>query len=98
MHIQAGNTLPVIILQIANPLGPIITTYSTSLKRQDPLVANGHVFVAPALIIYEPEDKTTWTNTKPTGGQDLSGTYYQAHKHNHFIHLLNKGLAIPDHI
>ncbi|MFM7985138.1 MAG: phage minor capsid protein, partial [Candidatus Fonsibacter sp.] len=28
----------------------------------------------------------------PTGGQDLSGTYYHVHNYTHFINLINKAL------
>ncbi|MFM7984124.1 MAG: hypothetical protein ACKPKO_32845 [Candidatus Fonsibacter sp.] len=41
-------------------------------------------------IIYEPEDNTTKVQLNPTGGQDLSGTYYHVHNYIHFINLINK--------
>ena len=70
---QTGNTLPVFIPRIANPMDPNTTIYTVSLRYQDPLVADGQEVVATVPIIYEPEDKTTRNNSKPTGGQDLSG-------------------------
>ncbi|MFM7983991.1 MAG: hypothetical protein ACKPKO_32170 [Candidatus Fonsibacter sp.] len=41
-------------------------------------------------IIYEQEDKTTKVQLNPTGGQDLSGTYYHVHNYIHFINIVNK--------
>ncbi|MFM7982523.1 MAG: phage minor capsid protein, partial [Candidatus Fonsibacter sp.] len=87
--VQTGNTLPVSIPRIADPMQPNITIYKVSLTYQDPVYSNGQVFIATVPIIYEPEDKTTKVQTDPTGGQDLSGTYYHVHNYTHFINLIN---------
>jgi len=92
--IQTSNTLPVFIPRIANAMNPNTTIYTVSLKYQDPLYSNGEAFVATAPIIYEPEDKTDMVKPNPTGGQDLSGTYYHVHNYVHFINLVNKALAV----
>ncbi|MFM7987857.1 MAG: phage minor capsid protein, partial [Candidatus Fonsibacter sp.] len=88
--VQTANTLPAIIPRIANPLQPNITIYTVSLSYQDPLISKHKLFVTTVPIIYEPEDKTTNVNLNPTGGQDLSGTYYHVHNYIHFINLINK--------
>ena len=91
---QTGNTLPVIIPRIATPLEPNTTIYTVSLKYQDPDYAKGQAFVSTVPIIYEPEDNTSKVQPNPTGGQDLSGTYYHVHNYIHFINPINKALAI----
>ena len=75
-------------------MDPRATIYTVSLKYQYPLYSNGQAFVATAPIIYEPEDKTATVKPNPTGGQDLSGTYYHVHNYVHFINLVNKALAV----
>ncbi|MFM7981412.1 MAG: phage minor capsid protein [Candidatus Fonsibacter sp.] len=90
---QTGNTLPVVIPRIANPMQPNITIYTVSLRYYDPLYAKGKEFIATVPIIYEPEDKTTKVQLNPMGGQDLSGTYYHVHNYIHFINLINKAFA-----
>ena len=92
---QTGNTLPVFIPRIANPMDPNTTIYTVSLRYQDPYYANGQEFVATVPIIYEPEDKTERINPRSTGGQDLSGKYYHVHNYIHFIKLINKELNDP---
>ncbi|MFM7977919.1 MAG: phage minor capsid protein, partial [Candidatus Fonsibacter sp.] len=67
-----------------------MTIYTVSLSYQDPLISNNNLFVSTVPIIYEPEDKTTKVQINPTGGQDLSGTYYYVHNYIHCINLINK--------
>ncbi|MFM7987781.1 MAG: hypothetical protein ACKPKO_51565, partial [Candidatus Fonsibacter sp.] len=90
--VQTGNTLPVILPRIANPMQPNITIYTVSLRYHDPLCSNGKVCIATVPIIYEPEDKTVNIQPKATGGQDLSGTYYHVHNYIHFI--INKAFNV----
>ena len=92
--VQTGNTLPVITPRIANPVQPKATIYTVSLSYQDPTISNGKLFVATEPIIYEPEDKTTKVQTNPTGGQDLSGTYYHVHNYTHCTNIVHNALAV----
>ncbi|MFM7981888.1 MAG: hypothetical protein ACKPKO_21470, partial [Candidatus Fonsibacter sp.] len=65
------------------------------LTYQDPLVSNNKLFVATVPIIYKPEDNTTNVQLNPTGGQDLSGTYYHVHNYIHFIIIIiNKAFDV----
>ncbi len=66
--VQTGNTLPVIIPRIANPIQPNVTIYTVSLRYFDPLYSDGKEFIATVPIIYEPEDKTAKVQPDPTGG------------------------------
>ena len=75
-------------------MSPNTTIYSVSLRYQDPNVGSGAEFVATAPIKYEPEDNTIQIGRRPTGGQDLSGTYYHVHNYTHFVNLVNKALII----
>ena len=91
--IQTGNTLPVLIPRIADPMYPNTTIYSVSFRYRDKVIENGREFIVTAPIIYEPEDRTAMVSKRPTArGQDLSGTYYHVHNYTHFISLVNKAL------
>ena len=69
--IQTGNTLPVLIPRIADPMYPNTTIYSVSFRYRDKVIENGREFIVTAPIIYEPEDKTTLASKRPNGGQDF---------------------------
>ncbi|MFM7978486.1 MAG: hypothetical protein ACKPKO_04145, partial [Candidatus Fonsibacter sp.] len=67
------------------------------LRYYDPLYGDGREFIATVPSIYEPEDNTTKVKPNPTGGQDLSGTYYHVHNYIHFINIINKALDVALH-
>lgn len=89
---QTGNTLPVIIPRIANPMYPNTTIDTVSYTYRNQEIANNQLFASTAPVIYEPDDNTATIKPNPTRGQNLSGKYYHVHSYIHLINMVNKAL------